>query len=38
MRRHHLHPAAYGAAVVRAAAKAQIPKRITSHVLSKAYS
>jgi integron integrase len=38
IRRHHLHPKAYGEAVKRAAAEAEIPKRITSHVLRHSFA
>ncbi len=38
MRRHYLHPKAYGAAVTRAAAKAMIPKRTTSHTLRHSFA
>lgn len=37
-RRHHLHPDVYSAAVKRAAKKAQIPKRVTSHALRHSFA
>ena len=38
MRRHHLHPQVYGEAVTRAARKAGIGKRVTSHVLRHCFA
>ena len=38
MRRHHLHPGAYGDAVTRAARKAEIEKRITSHAFRHTFA
>jgi len=38
VRRHYLHPKAYGEAVTKAAAMAQIPKRITSHALRHTFA
>lgn len=37
-RRHHLHGKVYGEAVKRAAEKAEIPKRITTHVLRHSFA
>jgi integron integrase len=37
-RRHHLHPKVYGEAVTRAARKAGIEKRVTSHVLRHCFA
>ena len=37
-RRHHLHGQVYGESVKRAAGKAEIPKRITTHVFRKVFS
>lgn len=38
IRRHHLHPNAYGAAVTAAAREAGIPKRVTSHALRHSFA
>ena len=38
VRRHHLHPKVYGEAVTRAARKAGIEKRVTSHVLRHCFA
>ncbi|MGJ8633806.1 MAG: integron integrase [Luteolibacter sp.] len=38
IRRHHLHPRVYGEAIRRAAEKAEIPKRVTSHALRHAFA
>jgi integron integrase len=38
VRRHHLHPNAYGAAVAEAAGRAGIEKRVTSHALRHAFA
>jgi integrase len=37
-RRHHLHPKVYGEAISRAAEKAGIAKRVTSHALRHAFA
>lgn len=38
MRRHHLHPKSYGDAVRKAAARALIPKRVSSHCLRHSFA
>jgi site-specific recombinase XerD len=38
IRRHHLHPKVYGEAISRAAEKAGIAKRVTSHALRHAFA
>ena len=38
IRRHHLHPKVYGAAISRAAEKAGITKRVTSHALRQTFA
>ena len=38
MRRHHVVGKVYGSAVTQAARKAEIPKRVTSHVLRHSFT
>ncbi len=38
MRRHHLHPSAYGTAVSEAGRAARIDKRVTSHALRHSFA